>query len=280
MIRKITFATAFIICVYALFLISAHQEEPLKMPEHIKPFTHVIENQKIYGITAGKICNLAVLFIHGAPGDWKSWGRYLNDKDLLDKIFMIAVDRPGYAGSGKGKAITDIKQQTAYIAKAVLKEHKGPFLLVGHSFGGPLQVQFSADYSDIVAKQIILAGAIDPKLHHKRFYHRLGNLFFIRPFLPTPLRVTNDEMLALQSELKKQEPLLSNIKTPTTVIQGEDDWLVPSGNADYAKKSFMNVKNMKIIRLKQQGHFLPWEQYDLVKRSILNLVEETDQCEA
>ncbi len=244
---------------------------------NFKSFTHEIENQTINGVTSGEKCNPAVLFIHGAPGDWKAWGRYLGDTQLLEKTFMIAVDRPGYGGSDYGVPVTNIKTQAAHIIAAAQKEHKGPFILVGHSFGGPIQTQIAIDNAKDVSSKIILAGAIDPKLHYKRFYHLLGDIFFIRPFLPTPLKVTNKEMLSLQAELKKQTDHLATIKTPTTVIQGDKDWLVPSGNADYLETQLKSVQNLEIIRLKKQGHFLPWERYDLIKKYILKSATKS-QC--
>lgn len=277
MIRKIFLVTTIAMSAYAIFVLRINREDQKNVPKHITQFTHMIDGQPMNGITAGNTCNPAVLFIHGAPGSWHAWARYISDKNLLDKLYMIAVDRPGYAGSGNSTPITNLKNQTAYIMNAALKHHKGPFIIVGHSFGGPVQIQASIDYADNIAGQIILAGALNPKLHHKRFYHVLGDLFFIKPLLSKTLKITNKEMLALQSELEKQSVHLAEIKSPITLIQGEDDWLVPPGNADFIKKQFTGVKNIEIIRLKQQGHFLPWEQYDLVKKHILKYAEKS-QC--
>lgn len=58
---------------------------------------------------------------------------------------------------------------------------------------------------------------------------------------------------------------------PVTVIQGETDWLVPVGNADYARE---NLKHANIIVIEGQGHFLPWEQYTLVKAQIFKHLED------
>lgn len=241
-------------------------------------FTHKINNQTINGATTGKKCNPALLFIHGAPGDWKSWARYMGDTELLDKFFMIAVDRPGYGQSDFGIPVTNIKNQAQFIIDAALKEHKGPFILIGHSYGGPIQIQLGIDFPDQIASKIILAGALSPALHQKRFYHILGDLFFIRPMLPTAIKVTNLEMLSLQSQLQDQAQKLSSITSPVTIIQGGKDWLVPKGNANYAKEQLKSVKKLKTIELKKQGHFIPWEQYDLVKKQILNFATNS-QCE-
>lgn len=253
------------------------QAEKITVMELTK-FTHIIDTQTISGVTAGKKCNPALLFVHGAPGSWTSWNSYLTDKDLLDKFFMIAIDRPGYGASGYGTPITNIKNQASFITKAITKEHKGPYTTVGHSFGGPVQLQIAIDFSERTTAQLILAGAIAPKIHYKRFYHKLGDLFFIRSLLPAALKVTNSEMMMLQENLQNQSAHLSSIKIPTTIIQGNNDWLVPKGNAAFAKNQLTAVKNIEIIELKKQGHFLPWEQYDLVKKQILSFATNS-QCE-
>lgn len=277
----------FLFCMLLLILTSCGKVPPYdeelgyqqaKVAMDFQRFKHSIDEQAFSGVHTGKACKPAVVFIHGAPGDWKAWGRYLGDQELLDKAFMISIDRPGYAGSGLGTPHTNMRKQSEIIMKGIRKEHKGPFILVGHSYGGPLQFQMAADYPDEVAAMIVLAGAVDPKLHYKRFYHRLGDVFFIRPFLPTPLKVTNKEMLALKTELLKLQPDIHKIKAATTVIQGEDDWLVPVGNADYAKERLTSVRNIEIIKLKDQGHFLPWEQYDLIKQQVLKHAQDLPGC--
>ena len=45
-----------------------------------------------------------VLFVHGSPGEWQGWVKYLTDPDLSARARLIAVDRPGFGGSGAGDA--------------------------------------------------------------------------------------------------------------------------------------------------------------------------------
>lgn len=252
-----------------------HQKQAM-MNKKFESFTHDIKGQALHGVHAGEACNPAIIFIHGTPGDWKAWGRYLGDEELGRKAFMIAVDRPGFAGSDGGIPETQFKKQALAIITAAQKEHKGPFLLVGHSYGGPIQMQIALDFPNAVSGMIVLAGAIDPVLQTSRWYHYAGNTWLARNLLPQALNVATKEMLSLPDELANQRAKLKDVTAHTTIIQGSKDWLVPPGNTAYARKQLRNAP-LEIIDLPKQGHFIPWEQYDLVKSTILKNLPE-GQC--
>lgn len=245
----------------------AHEQFAQKAKE-FQHFTHEINNQPLHGVRTGHGKNPAIIFIHGAPGDWKAWGEYLGDEELRKHAFMIAIDRPGYAGSSTGLATLSLQAQAAAIIGAARKEHTGPFFLVGHSYGGPVQLQIAQDFPELVTGMLVLAGAIDPVAQKSRWYHHLAATWLGRQVLPQALNITTEEMLSLPNELKLQQPWLSAITAKTTVIQGDDDWLVPANNADYAKTQLHNAE-VNIIALPGQGHFIPWERFDLVKRQLL-----------
>lgn len=235
-------------------------------------FEHVIDGHTVHGVMGGSPDKIPVIFIHGAPGDWKAWGEYMGDPQLQARSFMIAVDRPGFAGSDAGTPVLSLEKQASLIMEAALSERQGPFVLVGHSYGGPVQLEIAANYPDHTSSMIILAGAIDPDLQASRWYHHLANTWAGRIVLPDSLNVTTKEMLSLPAELMSQQSKLAHIEMPIVVIQGEKDWLVPPGNADYAEKELSTAK-LEIIRLPKQGHFLPWLEYDLVKAQILRQIE-------
>ncbi len=249
------------------------QEKNAKMGQFFQHFKHDINGRIIHGVHTGKACNPAVIFIHGAPGDWGAWGRYLGDKNLTNKAFMISVDRLGYRGSGAGKPELSLEKQASAIIDAALKEHPGPFFLVGHSYGGPVQVQIAQDYSEHVSGMLILAGAIDPVIQKSRWYHYLAGTWLGRQVLSQALNVTTQEMLSLPAELKKQKKGLKKITAKTIVIQGGRDWLVPPGNAKYAQKNLKNA-DVRVISLPKQGHFIPWQRHGLVKSQILKSLEQ------
>ena len=118
---------------------------------------------------------------------------------------------------------------------------------------------------------VILAGALDPVIQKSRWYHYMADTWPLRSILPDNLNVATKEMLHLPGELILQKKQLANITMPSTFIQGKEDWLVPMENIAYIKKN-LTKDSIKIIALSDQGHFLPWEQYELVKTEIITLL--------
>lgn len=245
------------------------QEMQARQAQNFNHFYHNIDDQMIHGVHVGDPSNPALIFIHGTPGDWKAWGQYLGDYDLSAHFFMMAFDRPGFGASGAGNVVLSLEAQANIILKAAQKEHSGPFISVGHSYGGPIQMQMAQNHPDMVSDLIVLAGPLDPVIQDVRWYHRLANTWLARKILPEPLSVAAKEMISLPNELQKLQSHLNDIQTPITLVQGTDDWLVPKGNIDYAKAHIDN-DSLDIIILENQGHFLPWEQYDVIKELILN----------
>lgn len=247
---------------------SASQELSAVHALNFSSFTHRVQDRTISGVSAGERCNPAVLFIHGAPGDWKAWGDYLSDDALLNQAFMLAIDRPGYGGSESRRYEASLSVQANALIQAALKEHPGPFYIVGHSFGGPVAFQAAIDHPSHVSGMMILAGSVDPDLEETKWFQYIADFFLIEPLVPDPLHVANQEIFPLKAELEKQKQRLAEITIPTVVIQGIDDRLVPAANTDYAERHLTNAV-VDVIRLENQGHFLPWEQYALNKNEIL-----------
>jgi len=252
-------------------------EESVKTLQHIEEFGHSttqIDGKPLHLVHTGSKTSPPILFVHGSPGDWEAWAQYLSDPDLRAKSFMMAVDRPGYGGSNDGTNAHSLATQSAYIMQAVREQIPGQqkIIIIGHSYGGPVALRMAADYPDQVASTILLAPAIAPDLVNVRWYNRLAKLWLVKAILPTAVHHSNQEMLPLKGELLTLYPDLPNITAPTSVIQGDKDWIVLPGNADFAETELPNAPVETKI-LPKSGHFIPWKNYDLVKKTLLEHLE-------
>jgi pimeloyl-ACP methyl ester carboxylesterase len=214
----------------------------------------------------------AILFIHGSPGNWEGWAEYLQDQKLREKYFMVAVDRPGYGRSDNDISGTSLKNQAKIIMSAMHEHYPSQkqWIIVGHSYGGPVALRLNIDYPDSVASVVLLAPAISPTLVRVRFYNHLAKLPLIRSLLPLPLHRSNDEMFLLPQELSVMKSQLREITKNITLIQGAKDGIVHPDNAIYAQDEMMNA-DIKTQILPKRGHFLPWEEYDLIKNMLLKI---------
>lgn len=211
-----------------------------------------------------------IVFLHGSPGDWRGWADFLTDPDLTQRAELIAVDRPGFGGSGAGDVERSLVQQARDIAPLLNRAASGRrVLLVGHSFGGPLAIRLAMDNSSKVTDLVILAGSIDPAMEQTAWYQYPADWPVISWMLPGVLVVTNREIRALKDELEAMLPLWPRVTQRVTVMQGGKDDLVPPENADFAQKMLTHATTLNIVRIPEMNHFLPWTRYVQVKAVIL-----------
>ena len=250
---------------------SNHSQET-SIPKRFFPTTetYITEGASLQYTLVNSKKNKLILFIHGSPGSSNAFSEYLKDMQLQQEAILISIDRFGYGGSMRGLAELSVGNQARYI-KPILDKYNLPTLLVGHSYGGPVALRMAMDYPEQVTSILLLAPSIDPELEKVEWYQRLGNFKIIRFFLPSFIDVSNQEILPLRFELEKMEHLWKNLKTPMTIIQGDNDSLVPPHNADYADKMYPDKSKLKIIR-GDMNHFLPWNQRELVKKEILGII--------
>ena len=231
-----------------------------------------LDHKKIHYVeTKSPSSNTLVIFIHGSPGGWEAYGDYLKDQELRTKARLISVDRLGFGQSETGIPEKSLKEHAKVIAKVIKTSKAEQTIVVGHSYGGPVAARLTMDYPELVQGLILIAPSISPEQEKRRWYNELASWKIIRWALPDNLDTSNREILPLRGELKAMLPLWKNIKAPVTVIQGEKDRLVPKENADFAQNVLTNTEP-KVIRVKKQGHFVIWEQYDLVKTNIIDML--------
>ena len=209
-----------------------------------------------------------LLFIHGSPGDWQAWARYLKAPALAPFNPRLAVDRPGYGGSGAGQVMTDLREQASLLA-ALIPEGQ-PAVVVGHSLGGPLVGWLLLDHPEKVCGGVMVAGSIAPELEAPRYYNRLADTTLARLIAPSELLWSNIEILALQGELRKLDREWARLQRPLVMVQGLEDELVDPATADYAEHR-IPAPWLRVVRVPAQGHFVLWDQPQTVIDAINSL---------
>jgi pimeloyl-ACP methyl ester carboxylesterase len=212
-----------------------------------------------------------LFFVHGTPGSWMKFGKYLQDKDLLKKYRMVSVDRPGFGYSQFGDA-RNLEQQSAIISVLLLQLKNGkPIYGIGRSFGGPLVVRLAADNPGLFSGLVLLAAALDPATEKK---YPWRPIFFKSPlnyFIPGAWRTSNEELSYLINDLKELTKLAPSITCPVYIMHGDADGMVPVSNATYGKKILVNAKPVYLSIIPGAHHHIPDDNYDLVKDVLLKL---------
>ena len=108
------------------------------------------------------------------------WGQTLTSMERIARLFAadgrhILFDQPGFGQTpppfeGAGSA-----DYADMLATELTRHGGGPFIVIGHSFGGRVAVQMAARHPSMTAAVVLIAGAGIPR--RKRLRARLRGLF-------------------------------------------------------------------------------------------------------
>ena len=208
-------------------------------------------------LRAGDPAGQRVIFVHGTPGDAAgSWHQFL--MNVPPGYEFIAIDRPGFGFTRPGKAVVELDRQAAALAPLLETRGGRKTILAGHSLGGPIIAAAAANYPDRVGGLLMLAGSLDPDLEDVLFIQHVGDVPPVRWLLPRVLRNANQELIALEAELRLLAPKLAAITQPTLIVHGTEDKLVPYANVPFMEGTMTGTAHLEVVKLEGTNHFLPW----------------------
>lgn len=214
-----------------------------------------------------------IVFVHGSPGSWSAFIRFLMDEDLRELGRLISVDRPGFGLSKPLKAVPSIEEQSRRMHDALYQSGvSSNVILVGHSLAGPVIARMALDYPGFVKGLVLVAPSMDPELEKRKWYNYVAKFPLVKWSLSKDWANSNDEIFPHKGELIELAELLPRVDAPTIVIQGMEDALVPPGNADYVEELMSGADRLEIWRIEGLNHFVPWRRPDLINKAIEELL--------
>ncbi len=229
--------------------------------------------RKIFAAEIGPTNGPPVLIVHGSPGSWGVAASLMTDPALVERAHLIAIDRPGFGRSGRGRLETSLLRQAAMLKDVLEQAAPGRKAVVaGHSLGGPVAARLAMDAPSKVRGLVLVAGALDPAREKTTGLQRFARLPLIRSILPKRFVLADDEIRPLKGELEKMLPLWRKIRVPVEVIQGDSDALVAPENADFAARMLTGT-NVHLTRVPNQGHEIPFDRPDLIRDAIVRILD-------
>lgn len=239
----------------------------------VKPTYYTIQNDslRLFVATTGADTLPPLLLIHGAPGAWYGYINMVDDSILQSKYHIISVDRLGYNHSiyRKKRIVTSIDLQARAAALALSLNHsrqKG--VLLGRSYGAPIAAKIAILNPSRFHKLVMLAPAIDPAKEKFWWFSKPAKWWIVRVWLPHRINVASFEKFAHAKELEKLAAEWSQLRVPTTVVQGGKDWIVDPSNLDFARLKLAE-KEAQFIFLPEAGHLITHSHPDLVRELVL-----------
>ncbi len=237
----------------------------------LKTITKKVNGFPLHYAQTGSDTLPTLLFVHGTPGSWEGFQNYLMNMPLLQHYRIIAIDRPGFGYSDFGNAI-NLTAQTEIIAGWMDSIYNNrPFILIGHSLGGPLIVKLAAARPQYSKALVVLAGALDPAAEKPE---RWRPLLFKTPLeflLPGALRPSNRELWYLKKDLVDMKPDYEKITCPVYLLHGTKDMLVPYSNVAYAKQMFTQTDSVFLTTFEKENHFIVWTREKEIVELLLKL---------
>jgi pimeloyl-ACP methyl ester carboxylesterase len=216
----------------------------------------------LHYVSNGQKQKPALIIIHGTPGDWRQYSRYLFNEELLSIYRVIVIDRPGWGDSvlGNEQTYAGFPLQASIIASLAkhLREQSQnqPVVLMGHSLGSSLAPQIALDFPELIDGLLLFAGTLNPELAQPRWFNYVAILPFAPMIIGDELSRANQEIFALEENVKRMSERLQELTAMTVVVQGMKDELVYPANIDFAEEIF-NTQTTTFVRLENEGHLFP-----------------------
>jgi pimeloyl-ACP methyl ester carboxylesterase len=229
-----------------------------------------INNHDLHYVSVGADSMRTIVFVHGSPGSWDAFQRYLMDSTLRVRFRLISIDRPGFGYSDYGKAL-HLQDNCDIISSFLDSIGNGkPLILVGHSLGGSIVPILAADNKEKISDIVILAGALDPALEPTEPWVHPFTLKPWRYLIPGAFRQANDEEWYFKSDVLKLKARLANIKCRVHILHAQNDGIVDVGNVAYMKRTFINAQVTDTI-FTMGGHFIPWNHSKYIIKLLSDL---------
>lgn len=237
---------------------------------------YTTHGRKLRYIESGSDSLPVLLLLHGSPGSISYYAGRMADTVIRKRFHVIAVDRPGYGYSGFGKPEPSIEKQAAMIRPLLdsLYESKRPVIIAGGSYGASIACRIAMDYPWLVDGLVLSGPSLAPGKEKYFWFTHIIEHKSIRWFIPRLFRSANTEKVHHKEELKKMLPLWEKIKVPVAYLQGEDDNIIDTANAGFAKKMLINAPYLDIRFIKGRQHRLARYEWPTIRKAILDIYEK------
>jgi len=279
------FAVLIVLFIIACFVFDHYVQFRKSDKELEKIFAEKYLDAKIhYYSTHGRIMRYmssgndslpTLLMLHGSPGSISYYSGRLADTSIRNHFKVYAVDRPGYGYSGFGDPEPSIQKQVEMIRPVLdsLNKAKHPIIVMGGSYGASVACRLAMDHPELVDGLVLTGPALAPGKERYFWFTNVIENPMIRWFMPRLFKSANTEKVYHKGELEKMLPYWKNIKVPVIYLQGENDSIVDTTNASFARQQLVNVPYLDIQFVKNRAHRLAQFEWPLIRESVMRMYQ-------
>jgi len=220
-----------------------------------------------------------IMFIHGYAGCAETWEFQINH--FAREYRIIAPDLRGHGQSDAPfteYTMSELVDDINSVAEMLNLPKK--FVLIGHSFGGSICIEYAHAHSERLEKLVLISTAGEyPLPRGASLLSRVPAAAFrpwwkYRPRWNAEIHVMKRMML---NNMRKWQgwTLLKNIRTDTLIITGERDHYFPRHVFDDVSKM---MPEAEVIDIGASKHKVQLERYRAVNRAIDRFVSGTEEA--
>src|SRR5580658_3710780 len=154
-----------------------------------------------------------------------------------------------------------------------------PVVVVGVSYGAPIAARLTMDYPELVDGLILMAPPLGPGREEYFWFTHPVEGPLIHWVVPRMLKTANREKIYHKAELTKMLPLWGRIHVPVMYLQGQEDRLVDTSNATFAREHLTNVPYLNIQMIPGRGHLIAFDEKDRIVQTIVNMIDTCQRRE-
>lgn len=224
-----------------------------------------------------------IFFLHGLGGNIYNWAYQI--KYFSESYQVIALELPGH-GRSPGKGATTISEYTGLLRGFFEAMHLNDVILVGHSMGGAIALDYAIKYQDSLKALGLVATGAKFEISTQTLIKMKDNIESIFGALDKAKEkmkdiderlVTNDVNVMMGDVVAARKfnvtSQLSTIQIPTLVVYGTEDPLIQISMAEYLRD---HIPGAQLELIKGAGHMVmveyPKEFNTILEQFVINLM--------
>ncbi|MEI7769679.1 MAG: alpha/beta hydrolase [Chloroflexales bacterium] len=211
-----------------------------------------------------------VVCIHGCAGNADQWAAQI--AHLARDYRVIAPDLRGHGRSEVAHSSYSLEEFLWDITQVLTQlDVAEPFIMLAHSFGGPVAITFAATQPQRVSRLVLIATG--PAMHinplHEFIVKLPISLGVLEGLRPVVMPMTSAPVSVIQKILAGTlfrwdgYKVLPLVRTPTLIIAGQWDFIATASQAEESRKLMPNAR-LEVVRYTR--HLPHLERPDAVNR--------------
>ena len=231
-----------------------------------------------------------LLLLHGAGGNQGVFGGVF--ENIGDRHSVVAFDQPGHGRSGALDSLGNIEAMAKFTRELVGALGVAKPVVLGHSMGGAVAIQYALTYPDALRALVISASSIrfdsiDATIEATRLVAEgKARRPFVREFyapdtqpevmhrgcledIKTDPRTQLGDLIACRDWSGDHD--VESIAVPTLLVRGEHEFeAIVSGCDELANR----IEGARVVVIPGAGHKLPIEQPEALTEAVVGFLAE------